>query len=140
MHCARNGPAWMGPKQQPLGNGVAELCWQPLGPVLAIMPWNFPYWQAVRFLAPTIMAGNVGLLKHASIVQGVAQLMEETVLAAGAPEGLFQNLAIKPGAVAHIIADDRCAAVTLTGIEGDCMAVSQPDVRRRATALCEIDE
>src|SRR3546814_18930199 len=58
-HYARNGPAMLEPQQQPLGNGVAELCWQPLGPVLAIMPWNFPYWQAVRFLAPTIMAGNV---------------------------------------------------------------------------------
>src|SRR3546814_13786327 len=89
------------------------------------MPWNFPYWQAVRFLAPTIMAGNVGLLKHASIVQGVAQLMEETVLAAGAPEGLIRNLAIKSGAVADIIADDRVAAVTPTGSEGAGMAVAE---------------
>src|SRR3546814_4074393 len=71
------------------------------------------------------MAGNVGLLKHASIVQGVAQLMEETVLAAGAPEGLFQNLAIKSGAVADIIAHDRVAAVTLTGREGAGMAVAE---------------
>src|SRR3546814_6875944 len=72
-HYARNGPALLEPQQQPLGNGDAELCWQPLGQVLDLMPWNFPYWQAVRFLAPTIMAGTVGLLQHASIVQGVAQ-------------------------------------------------------------------
>src|SRR5206468_8559291 len=94
-------------------------------PVLAIMPWNFPYWQVVRFLAPAIMAGNVGLLKHASIVQGVAGLLEEMVVSAGAPEGLFQNLAIRSGAVAGIIADERIAAVTLTGSEGAGRSVAE---------------
>ena len=66
---------------------AAEIHWLPIGPVLAVMPWNFPYWQVVRFLAPAIMAGNVGLLKHASIVQGVAGLMGEMVAEAGAPDG-----------------------------------------------------
>jgi succinate-semialdehyde dehydrogenase/glutarate-semialdehyde dehydrogenase len=125
-HFAKHGPAMLEPRVQELTTGGnAEVRWLPLGAVLAIMPWNFPYWQAVRFLAPTIMAGNVGLLKHASIVQGCAALMEEMVLAAGGPEGLFQNLAVKSKAVNGIIADDRIAAVTLTGSEGTGIAVAQ---------------
>ncbi|HEY0414424.1 MAG TPA: NAD-dependent succinate-semialdehyde dehydrogenase [Allosphingosinicella sp.] len=123
---AKDGPAMLEPARQQLATGgTAELRWLPIGPVLAIMPWNFPYWQVVRFLAPTIMAGNVGLLKHASIVQGVAGLIEEMVREAGAPEGLFQNLAIKSGAVAALIADERIAAVTLTGSEGAGKAVAE---------------
>jgi succinate-semialdehyde dehydrogenase/glutarate-semialdehyde dehydrogenase len=125
-HYAEAGPAMLEPKRSPLSNGgTAEVHWLPQGPVLAIMPWNFPYWQAVRFLAPTILAGNTGLLKHASIVQGVGVLMEEMVLEAGGPEGLFQNLAIKSSAVAGIIADDRIVAVTLTGSEGAGIAVAE---------------
>lgn len=122
---ATHGPEMLATRSQPLANGGrAELHWLPIGPVLAVMPWNFPYWQVVRFLAPTIMAGNVGLLKHASIVQGVARLLEETASAAGAPAGLFQNLAIRAKAVDAIIADDRVAAVTLTGSEGAGAAVA----------------
>ncbi len=125
-HYAKHGPAMLAPKVQELSTGgSAEVRWLAQGPVLAIMPWNFPYWQAVRFLAPTILAGNVGLLKHASLVQGCAQLMEEMVLAAGGPVGLFQNLAVKSKAVADIIADDRVVAVTLTGSEGAGIAVAQ---------------
>jgi succinate-semialdehyde dehydrogenase/glutarate-semialdehyde dehydrogenase len=125
-HYAKHGPAMLEPIRSELSNGgTAEVHWLPQGPVLAIMPWNFPYWQAVRFLAPTIMAGNVGLLKHASIVQGCAALMEEMVLAAGGPVGLFQNLPIKSKMVADIIADDRVVAVTLTGSEGAGIAVAE---------------
>jgi succinate-semialdehyde dehydrogenase/glutarate-semialdehyde dehydrogenase len=123
---AKDGPAMLAPQRQPLATGgAAELRWLPIGPILAVMPWNFPYWQVVRFLAPTVMAGNVGLLKHAGIVQGVAGLIEEMVVSAGAPEGLFQNLAVKSGAVAGLIADDRIAAVTLTGSEGAGQSVAQ---------------
>jgi succinate-semialdehyde dehydrogenase/glutarate-semialdehyde dehydrogenase len=123
---AKDGAAMLEPEHRTLAaGGTAELRWLPLGPVLAVMPWNFPYWQVVRFLAPAIMAGNVGLLKHASIVQGVAGLIEEMVTEAGAPEGLFQNLAIKSGAVAGLIADDRIAAVTLTGSAGAGRSVAE---------------
>jgi succinate-semialdehyde dehydrogenase/glutarate-semialdehyde dehydrogenase len=123
---AKDGPDMLAVRRQDLGaRGTAELHWLPIGPVLAVMPWNFPYWQVVRFLAPTIMAGNVGLLKHASIVQGVAGLIQEMVTSAGAPEGLFQNLAIKSPAVDALIADDRIAAVTLTGSEGAGAAVAE---------------
>jgi succinate-semialdehyde dehydrogenase/glutarate-semialdehyde dehydrogenase len=125
-HYAAHGPDMLAPSHIQLGNGgSAEAIWLPLGPVLAIMPWNFPYWQAVRFLAPAILAGNAALLKHASIVQGCAGLMEEMVNEAGGPEGLFQNLAVKSPAVADIIADDRVVAVTLTGSEGAGVAVAQ---------------
>jgi succinate-semialdehyde dehydrogenase/glutarate-semialdehyde dehydrogenase len=123
---AKDGAAMLAPQHLPLAaGGSAELRWLPIGPVLAVMPWNFPYWQVVRFLAPTIMAGNAGLLKHASIVQGVARLLEEMVTEAGAPEGLFQNLAIRSDAVAGLIADERIAAVTLTGSEGAGKSVAE---------------
>lgn len=115
---AANGPALLKPVETRTASGRAVAHWQPLGPVLAVMPWNFPYWQVVRWLAPTILAGNVGLLKHASLTQGCAALIQQMVQAAGAPDGLFQNLAIKSDKVAKIIADPRVAAVTLTGSEG----------------------
>ena len=138
-HYAEHGPAMLEPQTFRLANGgTAEAQWQPQGPVLAVMPWNFPYWQVVRFLAPTILAGNVGLLKHASIVQGVAGLMEEMVLAAGGPEGLFQNLAIKSGAVGGIIADDRVVAVTLTGSEGAGAAVAEQAGRNLKKVVLEL--
>ncbi|MFD1033697.1 NAD-dependent succinate-semialdehyde dehydrogenase [Sphingomonas hankookensis] len=138
-HYAQHGPAMLEPQSYPLGNGgTAEVNWLPQGPVLAIMPWNFPYWQAVRFLAPTILAGNVGLLKHASIVQGVAGLMEEMVRDAGAPEGLFQNLAIRSDAVGDIIADDRVVAVTLTGSEGAGVAVAEQAGRHLKKVVLEL--
>ncbi len=114
---AEHGPAMLATRHIGVQDGRASMHWLPMGPVLAIMPWNFPYWQVVRFLAPTIMAGNVGLLKHASLTQGVADAIERMVIAADAPAGLFQNLAIPSSAVAAIIADSRIAAVTLTGSE-----------------------
>jgi succinate-semialdehyde dehydrogenase / glutarate-semialdehyde dehydrogenase len=137
-HYAEHGPAYLEPTRVQTPTGHAEARWLPMGPVLAVMPWNFPYWQAVRFLAPAIMAGNVALLKHASSVQGCAQLMQQLVSAAGAPDGLFQNLAIKSDKVADIIADKRVVAVTLTGSEGAGAKVAQAAGRALKKVVLEL--
>ena len=89
----------------------------PLGAVLAVMPWNFPLWQVMRFAAPALMAGNVGLLKHASNVPQTALFMEELFRDAGFPAGVFQTLLIGSGKVDGVLRDDRVAAATLTGSE-----------------------
>jgi succinate-semialdehyde dehydrogenase/glutarate-semialdehyde dehydrogenase len=102
---------------QPAAVGAQEAyaCYQPLGVVLAIMPWNFPLWQAMRFAAPALMAGNVGLLKHASNVPQTALFMEELFRRAGFPANTFQTLLISSSKVEAILRDDRVAAATLTG-------------------------
>ncbi len=89
--------------------------YQPMGTILAVMPWNFPYWQVFRAMAPTVMAGNVMILKHASNVSGCALAIEKLILNAGAPKGLLQTLLIPSSRVEKLIDDRRIAAVTLTG-------------------------
>ncbi|MBD0695011.1 NADP-dependent succinic semialdehyde dehydrogenase [Streptomyces sp. CBMA123] len=116
------------------GAARAYVRYRPLGPVLAVMPWNFPFWQVIRFAAPALMAGNVGLLKHASNVPRTALAIEELFRRAGFPEGCFQTLLIGSGAVEGVVRDRRVAAVTLTGSEpaGRAVAAAAADEVKKA--------
>jgi succinate-semialdehyde dehydrogenase / glutarate-semialdehyde dehydrogenase len=115
---AEHGPALLADEVVVDAQEHGYVAFHPLGVVLAIMPWNFPFWQVIRFAAPTLVAGNVGLLKHASNVPQCALALEQLFLEAGAPAGVFQTLLVGSGAVAGLLADPRIAAATLTGSEG----------------------
>jgi succinate-semialdehyde dehydrogenase / glutarate-semialdehyde dehydrogenase len=99
------------------GYSKSFVCFQPIGVILGIMPWNFPFWQVFRYAAPTLMAGNTTLLKHAPNVCGCAQALEKIFLEAGAPKGVFTSLIIDTPAVTKILSSDAIHAVTLTGSE-----------------------
>ena len=115
---AEHGPALLEPQPkdaEAVGAEQAYVVHQPIGVVLAIMPWNFPLWQAMRFAAPALMAGNVGLLKHASNVPQTALYLEELFRKAGFPADVFQTLLVGSDAVERVLRDDRVVAATLTG-------------------------
>ncbi|HMA25599.1 MAG TPA: NAD-dependent succinate-semialdehyde dehydrogenase, partial [Gemmatimonadaceae bacterium] len=115
---AENAEKFLADEIVETGASKSYVHYQPMGVILAVMPWNFPFWQVIRFAAPALAAGNVGLLKHASNVPQCALAIEQLFEEAGAPGGVFQTLLIGSDMVAPIIADDRVAAATLTGSEG----------------------
>ncbi len=109
---ARSAPAMLADRQV---TDMGRVVFEPLGTILAIMPWNYPLWQVFRFLAPALAAGNAAILKHAANVPQCALAIAEVMIKAGCPDGLFHSLLIDPAEVETLIADDRIAAVTLTG-------------------------
>ena len=121
---AENGERLLADEDIPTKATRSYVHYQPLGPVLAVMPWNFPLWQVVRFAAPALMVGNVGLLKHASNVPQTALAIEDLFRRAGLPEGVFTTLLVESKDVAALIEDPRIVAVTLTGSERAGMAVA----------------
>jgi len=126
-HCdwfADHAERYLADEPVDIGGGEAFVTYNPLGVVLAIMPWNFPFWQVFRFAAPALMAGNAGLLKHASNVPGCALAIEEVLHDAGVPRELFRSLLLPSREVEGLIKDDHVAAVTLTGSVGAGKAVA----------------
>jgi succinate-semialdehyde dehydrogenase/glutarate-semialdehyde dehydrogenase len=121
---ADNAALILTPEIIPTEASASYVRWDPLGVVLAVMPWNFPFWQVFRFLAPALMAGNVGLLKHASNVPQCAIAIESLVRRAGFPRGTFQTLLIESRQVESVLGDERIVAVTLTGSEPAGRAVA----------------
>lgn len=137
-HYADNGAAMLDDMERPTDMASAWTIYRPLGTVLAVMPWNFPLWQVFRFVAPALMAGNAGLLKHASNVSGSALAIESILTDAGADHGLFRTLLLPSSRMAEVIADDRIAAVTLTGSEPAGRAVAETAGRHLKPTVLEL--
>jgi len=112
---ARHARSLLAQEHPPGSPRTARVVFEPMGPILAVMPWNFPFWQVFRAAAPALMAGNTMLLKHASNVTGCARAIEAAFVEAGLPRGVFQSLVVRSGRMSALVADPRIRAVTLTG-------------------------
>lgn len=137
-HFAEAGPGYLVPEPVETEAAYSAVHYDPLGPILAIMPWNFPYWQVLRFAIPAIVAGNTVLLKHAENVMGTAVRIEELLTEAGLPDGVLQTLMIDRELVPEVLADDRVRAVTLTGSVGAGQSVAEAAGRHGKKSVLEL--
>jgi succinate-semialdehyde dehydrogenase/glutarate-semialdehyde dehydrogenase len=135
---AENAESYLADEEVATNARRSYVKYQPMGVVLAIMPWNFPFWQVFRFIAPGLMAGNVGLLKHASNVPQCALKIEEILIEAGFPAGAFQTLLIGARQVDAVLSDARVAAATLTGSEGAGVEVGVSAAKRVKKVVLEL--
>jgi succinate-semialdehyde dehydrogenase/glutarate-semialdehyde dehydrogenase len=135
---AEHGEAFLAEEVRATDAARSYVRFDPLGPVLAVMPWNFPFWQVFRFAAPALAAGNVGVLKHASNVPRCALAIPRLLAAAGVPEGVFQTLLVGADAVAGLVADRRIAAVTLTGSDAAGARVAEHAGRALKKTVLEL--
>jgi succinate-semialdehyde dehydrogenase/glutarate-semialdehyde dehydrogenase len=135
---AENAEQFLSNKKLEVPEGEAYVAHDPIGIVLAVMPWNFPFWQVFRFVAPNLMAGNVGLLKHASNVPQCALAIEEVLTDAGFPKGCFQTLLVSSSKVNMILDDERVKAATLTGSEGAGSKVAERAGRNLKKTVLEL--
>ena len=137
-HYAAHGAEYLADEPMPSSGSRAFVRSLPLGPILAVMPWNFPFWQVFRFAAPAVMAGNVALLKHASNVPACALAIEEIFRLAGFEEGVFQTLLVGSDDVERILADPRVRAATVTGSEGAGAAVASVAGKHHKKTVLEL--
>jgi succinate-semialdehyde dehydrogenase/glutarate-semialdehyde dehydrogenase len=135
---AENAERFLADEVVETGAGRSFIRYLPLGPILAVMPWNYPFWQVIRFLAPALMAGNVGLLKHASNVPQCALKIEDILRRAGFATGVFQTLLVGASQVDRILGDPRVAAATLTGSEQAGIQVGVSAAKRIKKVVLEL--
>lgn len=134
----KNASEFLNPKNIATDASESYITYEPLGVILGVMPWNFPYWQVFRFAIPTILAGNTVVVKHASNVAGCAQMLEDVFLEAGFPKGVYQNLLIASDQVEDVINDPIIKAVSLTGSEKAGSAVASAAAKQIKKAVLEL--